>query len=68
MEEIQKKIRKKVVVLLAFVFVLLSLTMGEIEQVHAEEISGSLEILSNIEESMMQEYLEAFCKKYPEQL
>ena len=66
MEENQRKIRKKVVVLLAFVFVLLSLTMGEIEQVQAEEISGSLEILSNIEESMMQEYLEAFCKKYPE--
>lgn len=31
----------------------------------SEEISGSLEILSNIDETNMQGYLKAFCKKYP---
>lgn len=34
-------------------------------QVQAEEISGSLEIVSNINEDIMQEYLDAFVTKYP---
>ncbi len=44
---------------------LLSVVIGDSIQIQAEEIAGKLEILSNIEESMMQEYLDAFCKKYP---
>lgn len=44
---------------------LLMVSLVDSVQVQAEEISGSLEILSNIEEDMMQEYLDAFCKKYP---
>lgn len=63
---IQKKIRKRVVGALALAVCLLSAIMGGVMQVRAEELSGSLEILSNIEESVMQEYLDAFCKKYPE--
>ena len=64
--EIQRKICKKVAGTLLLVASLLFVMTGGVMQVQAEEISGSLEILSNIEEAMMQEYLDAFQKKYPE--
>ena len=56
------EIVKKIVILVIFLIGVMS--DGDM-QVQAEEIAGKLEILSNIEESMMQEYLEAFRKKYP---
>lgn len=64
--EIQRKIRKKIVGAILLAMSLLFFMPRGVMQVRAKEISGSLEILSNIEESMMQEYLDAFKKKYPQ--
>ena len=66
MVKTQKKLVWKVMAAILLVMNIAAVMPNAVEQVQAAEISGSLEILSNIDESIMREYLAAFQKKYPE--
>lgn len=61
----KKHIRISLLSIVMIGVILLVNTAGVLPVRAAEEIAGSLEILSNVDETDMQEYLKAFCKKYP---
>lgn len=65
MVKIQKKLFIKAMIAILLIINIVSVIPGTVIKVQAEEISGSLEIVSNIDGAIMQEYLDAFVKKYP---
>lgn len=64
-EHIRIKLIKRIICMILF-FTMTGMVTVNAAEGQQEEISGELEIVSNISEDIMQKYLTDFCKKYPE--
>lgn len=64
-EHIRIKLIKRIICMILF-FAMTGMVTVNAAEGQQEEISGELEIVSNISEDIMQKYLTDFCKKYPE--
>ena len=62
-EHIRIKLIKRIICMILF-FAMTGMVTVNAAEGQQEEISGELEIVSNISEDIMQKYLTDFCKKY----